>query len=35
VPYDHFAAARQAYANGFPQWREALVGGWAGAEGLF
>ncbi|HWA19756.1 MAG TPA: metallophosphoesterase family protein [Devosia sp.] len=35
VPYDHFAAARQAYANGFPQWREALVGGWAGAAGLF
>ena len=25
VPYDHFAAARQAEANGFPQWREALV----------
>ena len=35
VPYDHFAAARQAEANGFPQWREALVTGWAGAQGLF
>jgi predicted phosphodiesterase len=35
VPYDHFAAARQAEANGFPQWREALVTGWAGAAGLF
>lgn len=35
VPYDHFAAARQAEANGFPQWRDALVTGWAGAEGLF
>lgn len=35
VPYDHFAAARQAEANGFPQWREALVTGWVGAEGLF
>ena len=35
VPYDHFAAARQAEANGFPQWREALVTGWASAEGLF
>jgi predicted phosphodiesterase len=35
VPYDHFAAARQAEANGFPQWREALVSGWAGAGGLF
>ncbi len=35
VPYDHFGAARQAEANGFPQWRDALVTGWAGAEGLF
>lgn len=35
VPYDHFAAARQAEANGFPQWREPLVTGWAGAGGLF
>ena len=35
VPYDHFAAARQAEANGFPQWRDALVTGWAGAGGLF
>jgi diadenosine tetraphosphatase ApaH/serine/threonine PP2A family protein phosphatase len=35
VPYDHFAAARQAEANGFPQWREALVTGWAGSAGLF
>ena len=35
VPYDHFAAARQAEANGFPQWRDALVTGWAGAAGLF
>jgi predicted phosphodiesterase len=35
VPYDHFAAARQAEANGFPKWRDALVTGWVGAEGLF
>jgi predicted phosphodiesterase len=35
VPYDHFAAARQAEANGFPQWRDALVTGWTGAAGLF
>jgi diadenosine tetraphosphatase ApaH/serine/threonine PP2A family protein phosphatase len=35
VPYDHFGAARQAEANGFPQWREALVTGWVGAGGLF
>ena len=35
VPYDHFAAARQAEANGFPRWREALITGWVGAEGLF
>ena len=27
VPYDHFAVARQAEANGFPQWRDALVTG--------
>ena len=35
VPYDHDAAARQAVANGFPQWRDALMGGWAAAQGLF
>ncbi len=35
VPYDHFAAARQAEANGFPQWREALTTGWVGPKGLF
>ena len=35
VPYDHFGAARQAEANGFPQWREALITGWVGAAGLF
>lgn len=35
VPYDHFGAARIAEANGFPQWREALITGWVGAEGLF
>jgi putative phosphoesterase len=35
VPYDHFAAARQAEANGFPRWREALITGWVGADGLF
>lgn len=35
VPYDHFGAARQAEANGFPQWRPALTTGWAGAGGLF
>ena len=35
VPYDHFAAARQAEANGFPQWRNALVTGWVGPAGMF
>ena len=35
VPYDHAAAARQAEANGFPAWRDVLMTGWAGAEGLF
>ncbi len=35
VPYDHHAAARQAEANGFPHWREALVTGWASPKGLF
>jgi predicted phosphodiesterase len=35
VPYDHAAAARQATANGFPHWREALTTGWAGPDGLF
>lgn len=35
VPYDHAAAARRAEANGFPAWRDALTGGWAGSGGLF
>jgi predicted phosphodiesterase len=35
VPYDHDAAARQAVANGFPQWREALATGWTDPDGLF
>lgn len=35
IPYDHFAAARLAEANGFPQWRDALIGGWVSADGLF
>lgn len=35
IPYDHEAAARQAEANGFPQWTDALLTGWAGPEGLF
>ncbi|HEV7275091.1 MAG TPA: metallophosphoesterase family protein [Devosiaceae bacterium] len=35
VPYDHHGAARQAIANGFPRWAEALATGWAGPEGLF
>jgi putative phosphoesterase len=35
VPYNHDEAARQAVANGFPQWREVLTGGWAPAAGLF
>ncbi len=35
VPYDSGAAARQAEANGFPHWTEALSTGWASAEGLF
>ncbi|MEO6396621.1 MAG: metallophosphoesterase family protein [Devosia sp.] len=35
IPYDNFAAARMAEANGFPAWREALTGGWVGASGLF
>lgn len=35
VPYDHGAAARQAEANGFPHWRDALTTGWVGAGGLF
>ncbi len=35
VPYDHEGAARQAEANGFPQWRAALVTGWASSRGLF
>jgi putative phosphoesterase len=35
VPYDFAAAARQAEANGFPQWTESLTTGWAGPQGLF
>jgi predicted phosphodiesterase len=35
VPYDHVAAARQAEANGFPAWRDALMTGWVGSAGLF
>jgi predicted phosphodiesterase len=35
VPYDHLAAARQAVANGFPRWSEAVTSGWAGFAGLF
>lgn len=35
VPYDHEGAARQAAANGFPQWAEALTTGWVGPAGLF
>jgi len=35
VPYDHAAAARQAIANGFPHWSEALTTGWVAADGLF
>lgn len=34
VPYDHDEAARLAAENGFPQWRESLVHGWAGPESL-
>jgi len=33
--YDHEAAARRAEENGFPKWREPLVTGWVGPEGLF
>jgi predicted phosphodiesterase len=35
VSYDWEAAARQASANGFAHWAEALVTGWAPATGLF
>jgi putative phosphoesterase len=35
VPYDHAGAARQANANGFPRWTEALTTGWVSHEGLF
>lgn len=35
VPYDHHEAARQAEANGFGHWAEALTTGWADPEGLF
>lgn len=34
VPYDYEAAARQAAANGFPQWAESIRHGWAGPESL-
>jgi len=34
VSYDHDAAGRQAEANGFPLWREAMLG-WAPATRLF
>lgn len=34
VPYDTEAAARQAEANGFPGWAEAIRFGWAGPEML-
>lgn len=35
IPYDHEGAARQAEANGFPDWRAALTTGWPGPAGLF
>lgn len=35
VGYDKEAAAAQAVAQGFLPWREALLTGWAGPEGLF
>lgn len=35
VEYDHHAAARQATANGFGRWHEALATGWTDASGLF
>jgi putative phosphoesterase len=35
VEYDHLAAARQAVANGFAAWRDALATGWADPDGLF
>ena len=35
VPYDTAGAAQQATNNGFPVWREALMTGWMGPEGLF
>ncbi|WP_332691581.1 metallophosphoesterase family protein [Devosia sp.] len=35
VPYDHDEAARQAAANGFPQWAQSLNNGWVGPESLF
>jgi hypothetical protein len=35
VSYNRETAAQQAVANGFPRWREPLLGGWAAAEGLF
>lgn len=34
VPYDTEAAAKQAEANGFPGWAEAIRFGWAGPETL-
>ena len=35
VPYDWEGAARQAEANGFPQWRLPLTGAWRDGSGLF
>jgi putative phosphoesterase len=35
VVYDWDAAARQAVANGFPRWADALSTGWSSPEGLF
>lgn len=35
VEYDHHAAARQALANGFTTWQDALTTGWVDANGLF
>lgn len=35
VPYDRAGAADQAARNGFAQWRDVLMHGWDGPEGLF
>jgi len=35
IPYDFAAAARQADANGFSPWVDALTTGWVGPDGLF